>query len=257
MLRRLVLASFSAVALSAAANAADIYVPTPAGPGGYKDEPCCLWTGFYVGVNGGYGWGNRNKVADIITTAGGALITETTTHFTPEGGFGGGQIGYNWQRDRLVYGIEADIQGADIRGHASTSAGAGLLATGSSDLDWFGTVRGRVGYVWGSALLYATGGFAYGGIQDKITKLDPGFGSLSRSETATGWVVGGGLEYCLSPKWSLKGEYQYIDLGKSSSMSIDVAAQNKVFGELDPRHSYSTVRAGLNYHFVPAYEPLK
>jgi outer membrane immunogenic protein len=250
----------SVLALAAfSANAADMYVPGPVGLGGYKDGPYVpTWAGFYVGVNGGYGWGASSKVDDLQTT-GGVVTAETTTSFTPSGGFGGGQIGYNWQRDRLVFGIEADIQGADISGHATTSLGAGLSASGSSDLDWFGTVRGRLGYAWGPTLIYATGGFAYGGIHDHVSKVDGGGpGSLSRNEVATGYVVGGGLEYAISPRWSLKGEYQFIDLGKGSPMSVDVAVPpTKYFGELDPNHSYSTVRLGVNYHILPAYEPLK
>jgi outer membrane immunogenic protein len=258
MFRRVALASISVVALAVAAKAADIYVPAPVGPGSYKDGPYVpLWTGFYIGVNGGYGWGTpSSKVIDVEETAGGAFIAETTKHFTPEGGFGGGQIGYNWQRDRFVFGMEADIQGSGIHGSATTSVTPGVSATGSTSLDWFGTVRGRLGYAWGPTLLYATGGFAYGEVHDKISKFDPAFASLSHSEIATGYVVGGGIEYALSPKWSLKAEYQFIDLGKDF-FSVDVAAPNKFIAELDPRHSYSTVRLGVNYHFLPAYEPLK
>jgi outer membrane immunogenic protein len=250
----------SALALAAfSANAADMYVP--AAPGGYKDGPSPVysWAGFYAGVNGGYGWGTpSSKVFDLEETAGGALIAETTKSFTPAGGFGGGQIGYNWQRDRLVFGLEADIQGADIHGDATTSVLPGVSASGSTSLDWFGTVRGRLGYACGTTLLYATGGFAYGDVHDKLSKVDTaGSGSLSHSEVATGYVVGGGVEYSVSPTWSVKAEYQFMDLGKGPSLSVDAVAPVKFFGVLDPEHAYSTVRVGLNYHVAPAYEPLK
>ena len=135
----------SAIALSA--NAADMY------RGGLKDGPpppayvpVETWTGFYGGFNAGYG-GTAND---------GPL--------SPSGGFGGGQIGYNWQGlfgfSPWVIGIEADIQGAGI----SDSAGYGPAYLENS-LNWFGTVRGRVGYSFGPALLYATGGFAYGEVE--------------------------------------------------------------------------------------------
>jgi len=254
MLGRIVLSSVCAVALSAAANGADIYGPAPIGPGGYKDACCApLWTGFYVGVNGGYGWGDpKSKLVDMEVSP---TPAEITKRFMPAGGFGGGQIGYNWQRGHLLFGLEADIQGAGIHGDAATSLGI-ATASGSTDLDWFGTVRGRLGYAWGGTLLYATGGFAYGGIHDKLTKADPTFGSLSRSEVATGYVVGGGLEYVLSPAWSLKAEYQFIELGKDT-LSLDAVVNPVFLAELDAHHSYNTVRIGVNYHFLPSYEPLK
>jgi outer membrane immunogenic protein len=272
MIRRILLASASFVALTGAASAADMYV-APA-PGGYKDGPSYVgvnWAGFYAGVNGGYGWGAESKVLDLaenpITSA---VIAQTSSSFTPEGGFGGGQIGYNWQPlgsggykdgpalSHLVLGIEADIQGAGISGDATASLSPGLIsAHGSSSLDWFGTVRGRIGYACDRALIYGTGGFAYGGIQDKISKVDVGgFGSLSESKVATGYVVGGGVEYSLSAAWSVKAEYQFIDLGKDS-LSVDVALPTKYVGELDANHSYNTVRLGVNYHVLPGYEPLK
>ncbi len=158
-MRRIFLSAVSVFALAASANAADMYrAPEPIGS--YKDAPAAYvnWSGFYVGVNGGYGWGSNNE----LHSYGNAPVD-----FTSEGGFGGGQAGYNWQRDRIVFGIEADIQGAGIDGSATTSSGSA-----SSNLDWFGTVRGRLGLtILDSGLLYATGGFAFGGVQDKVTSL--------------------------------------------------------------------------------------
>ncbi len=203
----------SVVAL-ASANAADMY-RAPESGGGYKDGPGYVsvnWSGFYAGVNGGYGWGTNTDV------------------LSPAGGFGGGQIGYNFQRGNIVFGGEADIQGADI-----SDTGYGL----KSKMNWFGTVRGRVGYAFNRALVYGTGGFAFGGVNND-----------GYSETQTGWVLGGGVEYKLTPAWSVKGEYQYLDLGASN-----------VVGPLGDgtgnRTQVSTVRAGLNYHVGNVYEPLK
>ncbi|MGO9472631.1 MAG: outer membrane protein, partial [Rhodomicrobium sp.] len=106
-------------------------------------------------------------------------------------------------------------------------------------------------YSFGSALLYATGGFAYGGVEDKLSILTT---TVSNSYTATGYVVGGGVEYKLAPAWSVKAEYQYIDLGseKLAATAITYAHASANFD-----HAYNTVRVGLNYHFLPAYEPLK
>ncbi|MGO9174374.1 MAG: outer membrane protein [Rhodomicrobium sp.] len=248
MLRRVILGAVSAIALTASANAADMYTPGPAG--GYKDAyvPVDTWAGFYVGVNGGYAWGNDSTVS-LSTTIPPSV---SSASFAPDGGFGGGQIGYNWQgllHPNLVLGIEADIQGADISGKATVDPVSAPIATAESRLDWFGTVRGRLGYSFGSALLYATGGFAYGGVEDKLSVTSSGHTTItSDNYTATGWVVGGGVEYKLAPAWSVKAEYQYIDIDDRV---------NHVTASATFDHAYNTVRLGVNYHFLPAYEPLK
>ncbi len=216
----------SVVAL-ASANAADMYVPGPAG--GYKDGPApvATWNGPYVGINGGYAWGGNS---DLIVSG------YNDPSFAPNGWFGGGQIGYNWQgmwHPNLVLGIEADIDGADITGSKTVGT-----ATAKDSLDWFGTVRGRVGYAVGAALIYGTGGFAYGDAQDKVS-------GGKTTEHTTGYAAGGGVEYAFNPAWSGKAEYLYINLD-----SIEC-----VTAKFD--NEYNTVRVGLNYHILPGYEPLK
>jgi outer membrane immunogenic protein len=228
----------SALALAAfSANAADIYRGEPAGS--YKDgpvyAPVATWTGFYAGVNGGYGW---------------SANTLSGSDFQPEGGFGGGQIGYNWQGGfglghNLVLGVEADFQGSGISDSASVPG-----ASAESNLNWFGTVRGRIGYAFGPALVYATGGFAFGEVESKGSLV--GVGSASATETQTGYVVGGGLEYQINPSWSLKGEYQFLSLDASDRN----AAGPLGFTDQD-RTEVHTVRVGLNYHVGHGYEPLK
>ncbi len=161
MLHRVLLTAASVVVLSAAANAADMYRPSA---GGYKDVPYVgvNWSGLYVGVNGGYGTDASNIGSKI-----GAPFD-----LSPAGAFGGGQIGYNAQRGNFVFGVEADIQGANITDSKTltetvTVGDAGQLRLGlNTSLDWFGTVRGRVGYAFDRTLVYATGGLAYGQITD-------------------------------------------------------------------------------------------
>jgi outer membrane immunogenic protein len=194
------------------ANAADTY-------GGLRDGPAyasAAWSGVYAGVNGGYGW-----------TANGGIDAS--------GGFGGGQIGYNWQRPgcTLVLGIEADFQGAGISG--SIVSGQTKI---EDNLNWFGTVRGRLGYAMDSTLIYVVGGFAYGEVESKLTPLQHGLALGVPSdvkETQTGFVLGGGIEHKFGPSWSVKAEYQYI--------SLDAGDAAGPLGEIH------TVRAGLNYHF--------
>jgi outer membrane immunogenic protein len=184
------------------------------------------------------------------------------------GGFGGGEIGYNLQAPlglgaHWLLGVEADIQGSDIR-----ASGLGITTPGSpfrnkfvSNLDFFGTVRGRMGYAFDSSLLYFTGGFAYGGVDNEVIFLanTPHPDPFKKSETATGYVLGGGYEYKLNPAWSLKAEYQYINLGKTIPVGVSPSpfVGQPVSNVKVDDDAYHTVRIGLNYHLLPGYSPLK
>ena len=212
-----------------------------------RTAPVEPWTGPYVGINGGYAWGGNSNATGYSPVIGSYSIVgggAVDAAFGSNGWFGGAQAGYNWQRGNLVLGIEADIQGGDIKGSATTAG----PTTAENSLDWFGTVRGRVGYAVGSALLYGTGGFAAGGVQDKLTA---GGTTVKHDATATGYAAGGGLEYAFSPSWSGKAEYQYINLG-SDSLTDAGSGATATFN-----HEYNTVRLGLNYHIRGGYEPLK
>ncbi len=208
--------------------------------GSYKDGPTvpvATWTGFYAGINGGAGWGLQ-RLEDTVTTF---------TGVTPGGAFGGGQIGYNWQGgwgygSSLVFGVEADLQGSDMGVKQTDSASN----TFKSDLDYFGTVRGRIGYASDRSLYYATAGLAYGGITNEADIIASG--RHTDSTTAVGYAVGGGIEFKTGHNWSIKAEYQYINLGANDP----VYAGGKAVDD-----DYHTVRAGLNYHVGPTYEPLK
>jgi outer membrane immunogenic protein len=180
------------------------------------------------------------------------------------GGFGGGQLGYNFQSGGFVYGIETDIQGSGIRGHAgafqlvATPALVGRSGTAKADIDFFGTVRGRIGYALGGTLLYATGGFAYGGVDSSFAFEDTvgNSGRISRNTTATGWTAGAGVEYKIAPNWSLKGEYQFIDLGSESVTGPLVLPAGYSLRGSEKNVEFHTVRLGVNYSFNTPYEPL-
>lgn len=191
------------------ASAADLPRKAPAyvAPIGYN------WTGFYVGINGGYGWSGDDA----------------------DGFVGGGQIGYNWQAagSPFVFGLEADIQGADM--DSSATAG-GVTAT--ARINAFGTVRGRIGYAWDRAMLYATGGWAY--TRTSLSLTGPG-GSISDSDWSSGYTIGGGLEWALWDRWSVKGEYLYVNT-QDVSLTLGGVTVN---GDYD----FSVIRAGLNYRF--------
>lgn len=225
-------ASVALIGLGGAASAADMAVK--ARPVAVVD-PGYNWSGWYAGVNGGWAWGNSTGRLDSFTptlapaAASGALPADLGANH--EGGFGGGQVGYNWQRDRWVLGFEADIQGADIGGTSTIFVpgfigGAVPTTTTSRDhIDWFGTVRGRVGLAANNVLFYGTGGLAYGGTHSSVSVVGtpPTAGNFtgSTSDTRFGWVAGAGIEWGITPNWIVRGEYLHIDLGRSNVTITD------------------------------------
>lgn len=279
--------ALSAALASGAANAADLPSRKAPPPAPITPEPVALWTGFYVGLNAGGTFGgsqSANLSAGDLLDAGpvgaipGAAFAASASNFASlnNGGFiGGGQVGYNYQFNRnFVVGVEADIQGVTGSGSA-TVVGVGLEpVTGATpvtttqiqkSLDYLGTVRGRVGYLFmPTLLLYATGGLAYGGANfsanmvslDPTNNFGPGFGSSSYSDTLVGWTVGGGVEWMFIPNWSAKLEYLYYDLGSATTPGAFVAGANPAgalqwaYGSTaSTRFNGNVIRAGVNYHF--------
>ena len=249
-----------------AASAADlprpIYTKAPPPP-----PPMYNWTGFYVGVNVGGSWGHQD-----ITGAGsnilGSFVTTNSNHV--DGVIGGGQIGYNWQGagSPWVFGLEADIQGSGQKADGTLSAPGGIIpvfvappiivppssVTYADKLDWFGTVRGRIGYAFGDQgrwLPYITGGLAYG--ENKISgsgTVGNSLGGLtpvafSQSKTDIGWTVGAGIEWAFWDKWSAKLEYLYMDLGDSQTIALTPVAATLTTNHLTD----NIVRVGANLHF--------
>ncbi len=232
------LATTVAIALtSTAVHAADMamkaYAPAPL-------PPPPSWTGFYLGLNGGFG-GDRNQYP---FTVGG--ITGTST-LNSSGFFGGAQMGYNWQfAPAWVAGVEADIDDADIQGLAQTSA-AGASASIGTRLDWFGTVRGRVGYlVTPNVLFYGTGGWAYGRVTSSASATAAGLatGASIASTQTGGWTAGAGLEYAINPSISFKTEYLFVNLGSTTLAGVSGGTPS-----LSEKTTVHTVKAGLNFKF--------
>ena len=229
--------------------------------------PVWSWTGFYAGVHAGYGFGND----DDITTTGQAAVNVTnvalgarpgSVKLDRDGFVGGGQIGYNWQfAPQWLVGIETDISYTDFRETTSVVtlplAGAGTLNnTFSSRMEFFGTVRGRLGYVFDRTLFYATGGFAYGDVRSTVNFFGPAgqlqfAGTIDKVET--GYAVGGGIEHAFAPNWTVKGDYLFYDLGRNT---VNVAViPGSGGGGTGYNSSFSNeghiVRMGVNYRFGP------
>lgn len=268
--------------------------------------PPAMWKGFYVGLNAGGLWSNSGSAqistypiataltgsanpqnAIYATSLNGALNIGSTNGFV-----GGGQAGYNWQpglmNNNLIFGFEADIQGVIVTGSKSRivnniwpvaapnngSVWNNLYANGN--MNFFGTVRGRVGYLVNPTLLvYGTGGLAYGGVNANVNLSQYGFssggvanqlatGTANYSDVQVGWTGGGGLEWMFMPNWSTKVEYLYYDLG-SSNLELNTVASRLATttpaaiapagagtawtaSTINVRNTGNLVRAGVNYH---------
>jgi outer membrane immunogenic protein len=215
--------------------------------------PIFTWTGFYLGINGGYSFGNGTSA---ITGSPGLV----GTGFAPGGklktvgdGFMiGGTAGYNYQIGQFVVGLEGDLAYVDL-GKSVVSVIGPLSTTLSQDMTYFGTVRGRLGYAFDRLLVYGTGGLAFG--DQKSTATISGLGSLwtgQKNDTRFGYTIGAGAEYAITNNWSAKIEYLYYDLGKNNVIAPLVAGPGAgagVFGTSSNEARGSLVRAGVNYRF--------
>lgn len=321
--------SLLALAVAAGSAAAADLPSRKAPPPAFVPPPPPMWTGFYAGLNAGYGFGTGTNATTIgnaydqfytsyfnqpgwppllVAGYGGLMMANSgTASLSPNGFIGGGQIGYNYQwGSNVVIGLEADMQGSAIRGSGSyagvgqdlysmgrmmlmphgtrNTVGGGTIQAG---LDWFGTVRGRIGYLFTPTLLvYATGGLTYGGAWANAnyasvsnwcgTPTDAcyggmitfpytqvAFGSGHTSTTLVGWNAGGGLEWMFMPNWSVKAEAYYYDLGSLTLNGASVAAASNApaqmaravpdaqiyFPSTRVRFDGVIARAGVNYHF--------
>jgi outer membrane immunogenic protein len=227
------------------------------------------WTGFYIGGNIGYSWGRARNTETISNFATGvALATGTGIGSDNVNGvIGGGQIGYNWQMQNWLFGLEADIQGSGEKGSinftcvACANDGTNITSTVTQKLSWFGTARGRVGVlVTPSVLLYGTGGLAYGQLQTggsitgtniagvPVTVAFPG-----TSSTRAGWTAGVGVEGKIAPNWTAKLEYLYMDLGSVSAgpIATTILVPVRTAGGVAYSSGFTDniLRVGVNYQF--------
>ena len=226
-MKRLSLAALGALAvmtMMSSANAADLPrrhampVKAPVYEAPYS------WTGFYIGINGGGGFGHSNW-SNALGTNG----------FSPDGGVVGGTVGYNYQMGQTVFGLEGDVDWSDIRG--TTTGGVCTGTSCETRNQWLATTRGRLGYAFGRFMPYVTGGAAFGDIKASAAGLG------SQTTTRAGWTVGGGLEASIAGPWSAKVEYLYVDLGKGNcdATACGLATSASLTSNM--------VRGGINYRF--------
>jgi outer membrane immunogenic protein len=262
-------AAFASLLAATGAFAADLPV--------YSKAPAVAvvydWTGFYLGTNLGYSWGSGRTNGTATGTR--AAVTGVTTVLTPlgtlpvsgsanvNGVIGGGQFGYNWQRGSWLLGVETDLQGTtehhtgDVCTVAGCPAGSRVFSR-EYNLNWFGTLRGRAGFlVTERTFFYATGGLAYGSFTGSSPDLPLTWNSLK-----AGWTVGAGVETALGNDWSLKFEYLYMDLGNLGTVNASNSTSSTAGATVttvtntylfNTKFTDNIVRVGLNYRFGTKY----
>lgn len=198
------------------------------GPRSIKDDPygAPSWAGFYVGIQGGYGWGDTEHSGGGFSTGAQDL----------SGGLFGVTWGTNWQRGNWVYGTESDFSFSSLD---RSLAGAPCSPTCSTDLRDLSTSRLRLGYAMGNGLAYVTGGLAYGVVR-------AGDSVDGDKDTRFGWALGAGVEWAFAPRWSLKAEYLHVDLGDGRHYSSGGTPIHVDF-------TADIVRVGVNYNLGPDF----
>lgn len=245
MLKRILLSAAALAVLAVPAAAADLSIRAPVKA--VVPAPVFSWTGFYIGANAGLGTG------DIHTDQNEAGFPMSSS-LTASGAFVGGQIGYNYQfANNVVLGIETDLQWSNIEGKwnsVSPLMQMGMLFENKVSIDYFGTIRARLGYAFDRVLPYITGGAAYGRLHaDQLSMAETlavqdGV-PLSTSTTNWGWTLGAGVEYAMTNNWTLKVEYLYVDLG-DLDRSFTWYESNFAGSTHFDIH---TLKAGVNYKF--------
>jgi len=260
VMKRLLLATVALAALSAPAMAADLATKYPVKA--VAVVPVFSWTGFYIGANVGYGGDKFNF--NEVESYGYPYNYYYGDSINSSGFFAGGQIGYNYQfANNVVIGVETDLQWSGIEGKHDTSYAAyyGYADNESfgASVDYFGTIRARLGYAFDRFLPYITGGAAYGktNVNYSYSNNYPYATGYSQSSTNWGWTIGGGVEYAITNNWTFKTEYLYVDLGSTDyAYSVGYAQDAMIAydrgysnytGSVDTK--FHTLKAGVNYKF--------
>jgi outer membrane immunogenic protein len=234
MLRKLLLSSAAATAMVGSALAADL--PSRRPPPVLPVVPLFTWTGFYVGVDGGYGWQNVRETG----IAGGLAAYQL--NFRASGPVGGGHAGFNWQVNQFVFGIEGDVLGTSMRVNAPFNAFLFNNADWRSGVE--GSIRGRIGIAFDRFMVYATGGVAFATFRLRENFLFAPTFADTFTPSRAGLTVGGGVEYAFTDNWLARVEGRYSDFGTFNNASVLVPGL--FFRE---RVTEARITGGLSYKF--------
>jgi outer membrane immunogenic protein len=217
--------------------------PAMAGSAGGFD-----WSGAYVGASIGGGWGNvKTDGASFYDDPSGPPDASIPgVSFSNSGVIGGLETGYNWQQGGIVFGLQADISAAGLKGSLTDNDNGYTIDT---NVNWLSTLRGQIGVPYGRYLFYATGGLAVGGIDADLHDRYPGPGTVdsSDSQTGVGYAVGAGVAAAINTRWIAKLEYQYVDLGKKTFSFNEPTGWALI--KSSARTTENLVRFSLDYRF--------
>jgi outer membrane immunogenic protein len=258
-MKKFLLATVSMVALTSVTRGADMPVKAPV----LAPVPMTNWTGGYLGIQGGILRRDTSMKFPPVEPARDLAISGLVTSGNVgdrTGAAVGGQLGYNWQQGRFVYGLEGDWNWIGAKTHSRS-----FFTTSSYDIDWLATVRGRVGLALDTTLFYVTGGAAFGRVKDTYAAASDFLSdnvilfSYTQDKTKLGWTLGAGVEHRFAPHWTTRAEFRYVDLGRTSAACTPgalVCDVNDLIPErADFRNSLAMGLVGLNYTFADARSP--
>jgi outer membrane immunogenic protein len=243
-MKRLFITAMLSIAAAGTAFAADLPQPMPAPqvPAAYIPTvaPVYNWGGIYVGINGGWGWGQSSWTVGPA----GAFTPAVTGSTSDTGGLVGGTVGANFQTDAFVFGVEGDWDYSAIN-TGTTGAVCSTFGTCQTGNNWLATARARVGYAADRVLFFGTAGGAFANMQTT-------YSGVQSSTTKAGWTAGAGVEWAFADNWTAKVEYLYIDLGTFNGNCSTVACTTGTGGPVLPVSASLTenlIRAGVNFKF--------
>ena len=256
-MRSLILSGIAtaALAISGAASAADMPVKAP-----IAAPPAWSWTGFYIGVHGGGGWSDPRWTSDF-NCAVGVLCEQGGSNIS--GWVGGGQLGYRWQFNQLVFGLEGTFAAADINGHAGQSCTPGVNTCigppGFSGMNYLtkineqATATAQLGFAWDHSLFYAKGGWAGANVvRNASASLFNGqlISTGDLNQRVSGWTAGLGWEYLLTRNVSLGVEYDFLHFSPGSITTIAINGGFRTT-QTNTTLDVHEVVARLNFHLWP------
>jgi len=287
MMRKLVVGAATAAFLGTAGSAAagGMYE----GEGSMKDPapvaPIAIWSGLYIGGTVGFGTGDTSDKFDSETTGEGEAIAVQSvlntwgrdyssdgieaieaffsSDYDMDGAVYGGFLGYNWQSGNAVFGIEAGLNGTDFDGHMKCADDADC----KRELDWYGTVTGRLGYAVNNLMFYGFGGVAWGDVKTRVSRFgdpadesweigsDADFSStFNEDQTHVGWTAGVGLEFAFTDRFIAGVEYAHVDLGQESYRAlryVDTTENESPVGTIDLKNevdvSFDVIKVRASY----------